>query len=324
MSTVRPRQISAAPCVSVGRWRKAIAEPVTINTAPILMAAAVAATMAAAIAVSAPVRAMPPAPQAPACSAWTHTGGLNIDQDNGLILQIDNWLGNSAGTGDGDNAKLLRADGTPVFVGSGTFQSPQTGKATGGNTGNKFDLTVVFGPTSGSVSNHYTGTIDDMGAVKGTTVNSKGVTNAFAVQEHFSCAKQDAPAPAPAPDANRPVHCTAGYTLPPGSDCSKTPNPNPPAAPPPPHDAISVSFGNFSPVTGLPVTVTNSSAVSGSCSYDSTPFGYHHGFTVAPKASTTWNIKGAWPTNTTYNVTVSCTQTGQNNSIGLVKTTKQF
>ncbi len=293
----------------------------TTKTATILVTAAAAATAAATIAVSAPVKAVPPAPQAPACAAWTHNGGLNINQDNGLILQIDNWLGNSAGTGQ-DNAKLLRADGTPVLVGGGWAKVEQTGRATGGNTGNKFDLTVVFAPGFGDVSNHYTGTIDDMGTVSGTTTNSKGVTNGFLVQEHFTCASQGAPAPAP--NSDKPVRCTGGYTLPPGSDCGKTPNPNPPAAPPPPSDAVSLTFGKPG-LAGLPVTATNTSPVSGSCKYKSTPFDYEHDFPIQAHGSVEWTI-GAPKTGINYHVTLTCSgpYQGQTIEFGHVDTTKTY
>jgi hypothetical protein len=273
MSTVHPRLIAAASVITVA----------TILT-------------------SAPVQARPQAPLAPGCLSWTHTGALNIFQDNGLRVEIDNWMGNSAGTAQ-NNAKLFRANGTPVSQGDGTFTSDQTGTASGGNSGNKFDLTINWG----SVSNHYTGTIDDMGSVNGTSVNSKGVSNQFNVEEHFTCAKQDAPAAAPAP---APAPAPAGAPAP---------------APQPPHDAVTLTYGNFSPATGLPVTVTNSSPVAGTCTYDSTPFNFHKDFSVPPNGKNTFNISGL-PTGTTYHVVVSCNGTfnGQSIQIGHVETNKQF
>jgi hypothetical protein len=94
---------------------------------------------------------------------------------------------------------------------------------------------------------------------------------------------------------------------------------------PPPHDAITMSYGAFSPGGGLPVTVANSSSVPGNCTYDSTPFDFHQDFSVGANASTTFDIRGI-PTATTYNVRVQCT--GQFNGatvvIGQVNTTKQF
>jgi hypothetical protein len=94
---------------------------------------------------------------------------------------------------------------------------------------------------------------------------------------------------------------------------------------PPPHDAITVSFGAFSQGGGLPVTVANASSVPGNCTYDSTPFDFHQDFSVGANASTTFDIRGI-PTATSYNVRVQCT--GQFNGatvvIGQVNTTKQF
>ena len=307
MSAVRPRRISAASCVSLRRRWRASREAMTTKAAIVVTAAI--ATAAATIVVAAPVHPIPPVPSAPACVAWTHTGALNIDQDNGLILQLDNWLGNSAGTAE-HNARLLHTNGTPVLVGGGQFQSPQQGQATGGNTGNKFDLTVVFPPGLGDVTNHYTGAIDDMGTVSGTTVNSKGVTNQFVVQEHFTCANQGAPAPVP--DSQKPVHCSAGgYTLPPGSDCSKTPNPNPPA-PPPVTNAIKA---NFDPPGLKKVTlrVENSSNLTAACHYEAKANTNNplvkkdttRDFTVPANGKDAEEFDGA-PTGTTYTVTITC------------------
>ncbi|OJZ73572.1 hypothetical protein BRW65_13175 [Mycobacterium paraffinicum] len=78
-------------------------------------------------------------------------------------------------------------------------------------------------------------------------------------------------APAPVPDSQKRVFCSAGgYELPPGSDCSNTPNPNPPPAPAPVTNAIQLQFGP--PHLGsITATITNSSALTAKCTYDSTP-----------------------------------------------------
>ncbi|OBB66345.1 hypothetical protein [Mycobacterium sp. 852014-50255_SCH5639931] len=140
-----------------------------------------------------------------------------------------------------------------------------------------------------------------------------------------------APAPAPAPNANNPVHCTAGYTLPPGSDCSKTPNPNPPPAPAPAPvtNAIQLTFG---PVSGngltgksITATVTNSSALTAKCTYDSAPGGNHLDFTVGPNASTALPFDGfGFPVN--YHVVVSCHDASgkQTQEIGHAETNVTF
>lgn len=130
--------------------------------------------------------------------------------------------------------------------------------------------------------------------------------------------------PAPAPNADRPVRCTGGgYELPPGSDCSKTPNPNPPAAPV--TNAIQLSFGppRFGSITA---TVSNSSALTATCSYHSTPIdpGIPN-FTVGPHASTDVPIKG-FNTGTSYHVTVSCHDASgkQTQEIGHAETNVTF
>ncbi|MGD1256614.1 hypothetical protein ACKUT9_20520 [Mycobacterium seoulense] len=116
--------------------------------------------------------------------------------------------------------------------------------------------------------------------------------------------RPSAPAPAPAPNSN-PVRCSAGYTLPPGSDCSKTPNPNPPPAPAPPvTNAIQLKFGPPS-LGSITATISNSSALTAKCTYDSTPFNTHRDFTVDPHGSTDLTFNGV-NSNTNYHVVVSC------------------
>jgi hypothetical protein len=98
-----------------------------------------------------------------------------------------------------------------------------------------------------------------------------------------------------------------------------------PPTPVAPHDAVTVSFGNFSPFSGLPVTVTNSAAIAGTCTYDSAPGNFHHDFSLPPNGKTTFSITGI-PTGTTYHVVVSCTGTfnGQTVEFGHVETDKSF
>lgn len=137
-----------------------------------------------------------------------------------------------------------------------------------------------------------------------------------------------APAPAPAPNADKPVRCTGGgYTLPPGSDCSKTPNPNPPPAPV--TNAIQLSFGPVSGngVTGksITATVTNSSTLTAKCTYDSTPGGTHRDFTVGPKGSSPLPFNGIG-LPVTYHVVVSCHDASGNQTqeIGHAETNVTF
>jgi hypothetical protein len=127
------------------------------------------------------------------------------------------------------------------------------------------------------------------------------------------------PAPAaPAPANNAPPNNTNT-----GSDAKQQAEP-PAEAQQAPHDAISLSYGQFG-INGLPATVTNSSSVPGTCTYDSTPLGFHQDFNVGANTSTTFDIAGL-PTGTTYNVKVQCTGefNGATAVIGSVNTAKKF
>jgi hypothetical protein len=139
--------------------------------------------------------------------------------------------------------------------------------------------------------------------------------------------KPPAPAPAsppaPAPNSNAQVHCSAGYTLPPGSDCSKTPNPNPPAAAPV-TNAIQLSFGP--PRLGsITATISNSSDLTAKCTYDATPFNTHRDLTVNPHSSTDQTFSG-FNTLTSYHVVVSCHDASgkQSQEIGHAETNVTF
>ncbi|BBZ70258.1 hypothetical protein [Mycobacterium paraseoulense] len=138
-------------------------------------------------------------------------------------------------------------------------------------------------------------------------------------------AKPAAPAaPAPAPDPNRPVRCTGdGRILPPGSDCGKTPAPAPAAAPV--TNAIQLSFGPPH-IGGITATVSNSSDLTATCSYHSTPIDPGiPDFTVGPHASANVPIKG-FNTGTSYHVTVSCHDASgkQTQEIGHAETNVTF
>ena len=145
--------------------------------------------------------------------------------------------------------------------------------------------------------------------------------------------KPNAPAPAAPPqaaNADKPIAC-AGYQLPPGSDCSKTPNPNPPAAPAAPvTDAIGASFGKPG-LTSLALSVTNSSAMTAACHYEAdantidplVPKQTVRDFQVAPHTTSAKphveTFNGA-PTFTNYSVTITCTDASgkQTEPIGTV------
>jgi hypothetical protein len=125
-------------------------------------------------------------------------------------------------------------------------------------------------------------------------------------------------APAPAPNSDKPVRCTAGgYTLPPGSDCSKTPNPNPPqAAPVAPSIDVTPNQGNQL----ITFTVHNTSTQDLQCNYNAKKLSGLFGppttavgpFDLKPGATTPSNLLKfpEIPVGTTYQVDISCT--GQN------------
>jgi hypothetical protein len=145
------------------------------------------------------------------------------------------------------------------------------------------------------------------------------------------------PAPAAPNPASLPVHCSiGGYTLPPGSDCSKTPNPAPPPAPQPVVNAITASFGKPG-LTSIQLIVTNSSALTGACHYDAeaqslnpfVPSQTLRDFPVAPHTTTAKphveTFDGA-PTLTNYQVTITCTDASgqQKDPIGTVQLSQMW
>ncbi|BBZ37062.1 hypothetical protein [Mycobacterium conspicuum] len=121
-----------------------------------------------------------------------------------------------------------------------------------------------------------------------------------------------AAAPAPVPNSDKPVRCTAGgYTLPPGSDCSKTPNPNRPAPPPGPNVVVAPDQEN----NAMNFVVTNKSpaGVDVQCKYQATkvkgPFNWPGGITksFSLKSGDTQKLPfPGLPLNTTYHVAIDC------------------
>ncbi|OBH28105.1 hypothetical protein A5692_23115 [Mycobacterium sp. E342] len=122
---------------------------------------------------------------------------------------------------------------------------------------------------------------------------------------------------------NLPVRCTGNYELPAGSDCSKTPNPSPPA-PKPPKNAIAVNVEQ-SP-TSVAVNVKNTSTLPGKCTYDAAPKNgllmpaVHRDFNVNPNDATKLDFL-APPLGVKYHLVVSChgTFNGQDDEFGHVE-----
>jgi hypothetical protein len=128
--------------------------------------------------------------------------------------------------------------------------------------------------------------------------------------------------PPPKP-ADKPVNCPPGSktpTVPAGQQCQAAPQADvqcPPDSPvktvpagqtcpaaPPVINAIQLQFGPPH-LGGITATITNSSALTAKCTYDSTPFNTHRDFTVAPNGKTDLTFTGI-NTNTNYHVVVSC------------------
>jgi hypothetical protein len=188
MSTMHPRLTVGTRGVSPGRRATPRVRITSLTTAPLVVVAAAAITVAGALMGSAPARAIPPVPLDPPCLDWSYTGTFNIMQDNGFRVQIDNWSGASAPPGN-LAATLYLADGTPAQVDAdgkpvqhggnaflGGYHSNQTGTASGGFQGNTVNLDVAWDSVTPLVTNHYTGTIAPGGLASGTQTNSAGVT----------------------------------------------------------------------------------------------------------------------------------------------------
>jgi hypothetical protein len=198
MSTMHPRLIVGTRGVSPGRRATPRVRTTSLTTAPLLVVAAAAITVAGSLMGPAPARAIPPVPLGPPCN-WSYTGTLNINQSNGLRVQIDNWSGASAPSAP-DSATLYLADGTPAQVDAdgkpvqhggnnflGGYHSDQTGAVSGGFQGNTVNLDVAWTSVTPLVTNHYTGTIDPGGLASGTDTNNAGATSSWKTNNIFLC-----------------------------------------------------------------------------------------------------------------------------------------
>jgi hypothetical protein len=201
---------------------------------------------------------------------------MPISQENGVRIDVP-W------------------SGTQVNGQANEFQGNEKrnlGNASGGVNGNNIDFTVNW---TGNVGpGHYTANVNNDGAVVlGVTSDNQGHRADWHSDVKFTCAAFAAPPPA-APPAPAPANQPAPV----------------PAPAPPVTNAIQLSFG---PVSGngltgksITATVTNSSALTAKCTYDSTPGGTHRDFTVGPNgSSSSLSFDGiGLPIN--YHVVVSC------------------
>jgi hypothetical protein len=286
----------------------------SVNRSP-LLAAATAISAVGFLTLATPSQARPMLPLGPpACSQWGFPGDFSLNQTNNDTVRF-----NSTGSVASGQAVAGRADGTIV------------GQVSGGIQGDNLDFTISWNPSvfSDRAVGRYTGTVGDDGFAHGDTHDELSPASAhWDSAVPLVCTTTAAPAAAAAPPHPPPLigGLPADTVVTPFSGARSVPPLNAaPPAPVAPHDAVTVSFGTFSPFSGLPVTVTNSAAIAGTCTYDSTPGNYHHDFNLAPNGKTTFNITGI-PTGTTYHVVVSCTGTfnGQTVEFGHVETDKSF
>lgn len=168
-----------------------------------------------------------PAPMAPStdCDWIVFATDSDIDQRNGTVVHVA-W-----GTSGGEAS--YPAGGRTY---SGSIGGPLIIKGT-----NELDFSVTFSPTKypfgddpiPTPTNSYSGFIDPAGTASGTWRNDSGASGTWTMGSTFRCigkAPDAEQAPPPAP-SGKPIRCTGGRMLPPGSDCSKTPAPDAPADP---------------------------------------------------------------------------------------------
>jgi hypothetical protein len=295
-----------------------------VNRSP-LLAAATAITAVGFLTAAPLAHARPILPLAPgACSQYLFNGNFSLKQSNG-----DTVVFSSIGPAASGNATA-----------TGGINGPLHGVVTGGIQGDKLDFQIVWNVnapgTTATSHGDYTGYVSADGFAHGGTAeqivafgdDTPPAQASWDSTVPLVCSTPAAPAAAAAPPPPPPLigGLPADTVVTPFSGARSVPPLNAaPPAPVAPHDAVTVSFGNFSPFSGLPVTATNSAAIAGTCTYDSTPGNYHHDFNLAPNGKTTFNITGL-PTGTTYHVVVSCTGTfnGQTVEFGHVETDKSF
>ena len=103
--------------------------------------------------------------------------------------------------------------------------------------------------------------------------------------------------PAPKPVEDNPAP-------PSGGSSGQGPNPLAADQPAPVTDAIKLSFGPPA-FTSITATVTNSSQLKATCTYDASPSSTHRDFTVPPNGSTDLTFNGL-SLGATYHAVVSC------------------
>ena len=250
------------------------------------LAATTAIAMTGVVTMPAVAHAHPlmPLPLAPACSAYQFPGGT---------VQINYLAINGNTTFDTVNAST-NVDTTAVthYPDGGDTSGPVTGYIHGVG----IHLEIGRGKYDPLILD---GLVNPDGKATGT-LPFNGKTQNWASNTTFSCVANPEPekvGPAPKPVEDNPAP-------PSGGSSGQGPNPLAADQPAPVTDAIKLSFGPPA-FTSITATVTNSSQLKATCTYDASPSSTHRDFTVPPNGSTDLTFNGL-SLGATYHAVVSC------------------
>jgi hypothetical protein len=259
----------------------------TMTQLPATVAAATAIVATGALGMPAVAQAHPvvPLPLAEPCSA-----GYQFPGGPMTILYPDSAPGTK--TEFSLNLPSPTVDTTAVtrYPQGGDMNGSVTGKVTG-------SLVTMTVTREGYSSFNLTGTIAFDGRAHGSFPYNDGKQK-WDSSESFICL------PEPAPDKVGPAPKPVDAPAPPGGSSGQGPNELAPDQPAPVTDAIKMSFGPPS-FTSITATVTNSSALKATCTYDASPSSTHRDFTVPANGSTDLTFNGL-SLGATYHAVVSC------------------
>lgn len=253
-------------------------------------ATAVAATIGLMI-TPAPAKAYPPLPLRPENECYHSAAGYQFPGGEVVIVYPDT----------GAKTRFNAPQGTHVDAPAETFYENGTslkGRVTGDVTkgGNVIDLTVTRGPEYPPL--HVQGAVQPNNTPGGEFFFDNGGLRPWKSPTQLACVP-GAPVNDPLPQQN-PAPQPAAPAQPVQPAPAAEPAPAPPVT-----NAIALSFGQ--PGLGsITATVTNSSGLTGKCTYDAAGLTKtHRDFTVGANASTNLTFNGL-NTGTSYHVVVSC------------------
>lgn len=268
------------------------------------------------IALPTPVAPIPVAQAQQACSSWKYNSNV-------VTIRFDSRDYNN----DYISVPWQPGRAFPDREREVTYRTGLKGKASGGVTGNRFNVEINWYPHQTELRSPtlVTGVITPVfdnnprtGHLRGTLerpLDGPGGSSEF-VGGHWECADPVA-APDAKPDsppAAPPVQCPPGgpqQTVPAGQTC------------PPPSNAIRMTFDRR-PIT-WGVTVTNSAGIPGNCTYVATPtngnIGHRQSFDIAANGTANLTVPAPLPL-ITYQVVVTCTGSYDGRTVELGKTTQ--